>query len=171
KRGLSEMVLGREITLEKDQTAADHYDRLLRYVFLYEENPESDATFVNERLARNGLALSEYVKPNRRYLSQLQAAEREAEAGKAGLWAKCDPAAGRAAPEREEASDPESDECVIKGNIDKGYEKNYFLPGCPDYQRVKVDLRKGERWFCTEKDAADAGWQKSPSCGNLRQAA
>jgi micrococcal nuclease len=169
KQRLSEMVLGREITLEKDQTATDNYDRLLRYAFLYEENPETDSVFVNERLVRQGFALSDYVKPNRRYLQQIQAAEREAEQEKTGMWAKCDPRAGQARPEREEASDPYSEECVIKGNIGKDYSKDYFLPGCPNYKRVKVDPRKGEQWFCSEEEAAAAGWQKSPSCNNVWQ--
>jgi endonuclease YncB( thermonuclease family) len=169
KQGLQEMVLGRQVILEKDQTAKDNYDRLLRYVFIYEDNPETDQAFLNRELVRAGLALSQYVKPNRRYLQQLQAAEREAETQKLGLWSACDPSANRAEPQREEASDPYSEECVIKGNINKRYEKDYFLPGCPNYKRVKVDPRKGEQWFCTEEEAAQAGWQRSASCENLRQ--
>ena len=43
-------------------------------------------------------------------------------------------------------SAPPSPECTIKGNIsEKGYGKLYFLEGYPNYLKVKVDTRKGER--------------------------
>jgi len=71
--------------------------------------------------------------------------------------------------EREQDSDPFSDECVIKGNIGKSYTKDYFLPGCPNGKRVKIDLRKGEEWFCAEEEVQEAGWQRSVSCNNVRQ--
>ena len=167
KEKLSELILGREVVLEKDQTAKDGFDRLLRYVFVYEENPEADNLFVNKTMAREGFAESQYVKPSKRYLSQIQAAEREAEEEKKGMWDKCDMKSSTATPEREEASESFSEECVIKGNISKNYTKDYFLPGCPNYKRVKVDPRKGEQWFCAEEEAEEAGWQKSASCDNI----
>ena len=169
KSALSKLVLGQEIVLEKDQTATDSFDRLLRYVFLHEENPEMNSVFVNKELVREGFAQSNYVKPNRRYLSGLQAAQREAEEEGVGIWGSCDVGSTTASPDREQASEPYSDECVIKGNISKDYTKNYFLPGCPNYKRVKVDTRKGEKWFCTEKEAKDDGWQRSPVCNNVWQ--
>ena len=73
KEELARLVLGQEILLEKDQTAADGYDRLLRYVVVRSEHPEVDDVFVQRELVRTGYAASSYVKPNRRYLSQLQA--------------------------------------------------------------------------------------------------
>ncbi|MCR4325638.1 MAG: thermonuclease family protein [Patescibacteria group bacterium] len=171
KKWLSALVLGKEILLEKDQTPKDGFDRLLRYVVVRNENPDVDDVFVNSELVRGGFAESMYTKPNRRYLSQLQADEREAQSEEAGMWGKCDMKSVTAEPEREQASDPFSKECVIKGNIDKSYSKNYFLPGCPNYKRVIVDTRKGEKWFCTEKEAQEDGWQKSPACNNIWQTA
>ena len=169
KKELTGLVLGQEILLEKDQTASDNYDRLLRYVVLRSENPEIDDVFVNKELVRGGYAESVYVKPNRRYLSQLQATQSEAEEEELGMWGACDYEKASASAEREQASDPFSDECVIKGNINKRYEKDYFFPGCPNYKRVKIDPRKGEQWFCTEKAAMAAGWQKSAACNNIWQ--
>ena len=166
---LSELVLGREVLLEKDQTASDNYGRLLRYVILRNENPKADDVFVNKELVRGGFAKSAYVKPNRRYLSQLQASQREAEKDGAGMWGECAMEATSANLEREQASDTFNKECVIKGNINKRYEKDYFLPGCPNYKRVKIDERKGEKWFCTESDAKADGWQKSAACNNIWQ--
>jgi micrococcal nuclease len=167
KKELMRLVMGKEIVLEKDQTATDTYDRLLRYVVLHNENPEVDDVFVNRELVRGGYAESVYVKPNRRYLSQLQGAEGEAKEEGSGLWGACEKSEKAVNLEVEQDSDPYSDECDIKGNISKTYTKDYFVPGCPNYKRVKVDPRKGEKWFCTEEEAQADGWQMSESCGNL----
>lgn len=171
KKELNKLIAGKKIILEKDQTAADNFGRLLRYVFVYNEAPDRDNIFVNEKLLRGGFVMSMYVKPNKRYLALLQAAEREAQKEKAGLWGKCDYESAQAGreSEREQASEPFDEKCVIKGNINKRYEKDYFLPGCPNYKRVIIDPRKGERWFCTEKEAKEAGWQMSAACGNIHQ--
>ncbi len=169
KKELARLVLGQEILLEKDQTATDNYDRLLRYVVLRNENPEVDDVFVNKELVRSGHAESKYVKPNRRYLSQLQGAENEAKENEEGMWGACEMKEKAVNTELEQDSDPISDECVIKGNIGKSYTKDYFLPGCPNYKRVKIDPRKGEKWFCTEEEAQAEGWQRSASCSNVWQ--
>ncbi|WP_310428025.1 hypothetical protein [Chamaesiphon sp. VAR_48_metabat_135_sub] len=53
--------------------------------------------------------------------------------------------------------------CNIKGNISWSNEnKLYHLPGMKDYQITKIDLDKGERWFCTESEAIASGWKKAP---------
>jgi micrococcal nuclease len=168
RKYLSKIVLGRKVFLEKDQKATDQYGRLLRYVILRNENPEMDDVFVNSLIVKKGLAFSEYVKPNRRYLALLQAGEREAKANKIGMWGVCE-FEDKKKQSGEMASEPENEDCVIKGNISKQYTKDYFLPGCPNYKRVKVDLRKGEKWFCTEEEAKEAGWRISGGCGNLRK--
>lgn len=50
------------------------------------------------------------------------------------------------------------DGCPIKGNIsDNGH--IYHAPWSPWYGRTKVSGKQGERWFCTEKEAVDAGWR------------
>ena len=51
--------------------------------------------------------------------------------------------------------------CLIKGNIAKSGEPIYHVPGGQYYERTKIDPSKGERWFCSEKDAKDAGWRRS----------
>lgn len=52
--------------------------------------------------------------------------------------------------------------CDIKGNIsiDTG-ERIYHLPGQKYYRQTRISLRHGERWFCSEADAREAGWRKS----------
>jgi len=54
------------------------------------------------------------------------------------------------------------DGCPIKGRIVRGG-KIYVLPWSPDYRRVRIRSRRGERWFCSEKDAIAAGWHRAPT--------
>lgn len=56
-----------------------------------------------------------------------------------------------------------SKKCNIKGNISG--DKIYHLPGCASYDKTTIDESKGERWFCSEKEAIDAGWRKAKNCG------
>jgi hypothetical protein len=56
--------------------------------------------------------------------------------------------------------------CIIKGNIsaDKKKEKIYHMPGCPNYNQTVITASAGERMFCTEAEAKNAGWRKSLNC-------
>ncbi len=72
------------------------------------------------------------------------------------------PAALAAAPAGAPSQECEfslSAEPVIKGNIGDGGEKIYHVPGGPYYSRTAIDESKGERWFCTVAEAAEAGWR------------
>ena len=51
--------------------------------------------------------------------------------------------------------------CKIKGNIGRGKKLIYHLPNGKYYALTKIDEMKGERWFCSEKEATEAGWRKS----------
>ena len=51
------------------------------------------------------------------------------------------------------------DGCPIKGNVNRKGERIYHLPGSRDYGKVVLSPAKGERWFCTEAEAAKAGWR------------
>lgn len=52
-------------------------------------------------------------------------------------------------------------DCRIKGNISRGGERIYHLPGQRDYARTIIDTVAGERWFCTEAEARTAGWRRA----------
>jgi len=50
------------------------------------------------------------------------------------------------------------DGCPIKGNIsDNG--NIYHAPWSPWYAKTKVSVDRGEHWFCSEREAIDAGWR------------
>jgi hypothetical protein len=51
------------------------------------------------------------------------------------------------------------DGCTIKGNISRSGQKIYHQPDDRDYGSTRIDTRKGERWFCSEREALDNGWK------------
>lgn len=55
----------------------------------------------------------------------------------------------------------DSGNCKIKGNVNRKGEKIYHLPGGRWYEKTKIDEGDGERWFCTEEEAEQAGWRKA----------
>src|SRR5690606_2590093 len=52
--------------------------------------------------------------------------------------------------------------CDIKGNvsIDTG-ERIYHVPGQYYYPQTKIRAEYGERYFCSEAEARNAGWRRS----------
>jgi hypothetical protein len=57
-----------------------------------------------------------------------------------------------------------STSCTIKGNISATKEKIFHVIGCPNYGQTVIDTTKGERMFCSEQEAKDAGWRKALNC-------
>jgi hypothetical protein len=52
--------------------------------------------------------------------------------------------------------------CNVKGNISyNGGQKIYHVPSQKYYWETKIDWLKGERWFCSETAARQAGWRRS----------
>lgn len=54
--------------------------------------------------------------------------------------------------------------CIIKANITENNAPTYHLPNCKAYNLTKVQLHHGDRWFCTEKEAREAGFRKAKTC-------
>lgn len=148
-----ELVEGKTVRLEKDITDRDKYSRLLRYVWV-------DDLFVNLELVKQGFANSYSYPPDIKYQKEFLAAESEAREAGHGLWAAC-PVVATPTIKVQEA--PQSG-CDIKGNISTSGEKIYHLSGCGSYVKTKIDEERGERWFCSEKDAQEAGWRKALNC-------
>ena len=48
--------------------------------------------------------------------------------------------------------------CIIKGNVNQKGGKIYHMPGTYFYSQTRM-RNPGVQWFCTEKDAVEAGWQ------------
>jgi cold shock CspA family protein len=54
--------------------------------------------------------------------------------------------------------------CNVKGNISVTSDRKlYHLPGMEDYATTIIDTSRGEKWFCSEAEAINNGWQKAPN--------
>jgi endonuclease YncB( thermonuclease family) len=95
-----------------------------------------------------------------------QSAERTARSRRAGVWqgSVAPPWEWRAgqkdvgSPKRATAEPPNL-ACRIKGNIGASGQRIAHSPGQRDYEAVRIDITRGERWFCTLAEARVAGWR------------
>jgi micrococcal nuclease len=160
-----ELVEGRQVELEKDVSNIDEFGRLLRYVWL-------DHQMVNALLVRDGYAKAETDFPESKHRSAFLQLQAEARATGRGVWG---PECSNATPVGTTTQTPPPGEgseiCdfsgttqpVIKGNISSSDAKIYHVPGQDSYDETGITESRGERWFCTEQEAVDAGWRKSKS--------
>ena len=56
------------------------------------------------------------------------------------------------------SNDESKRECPIKGAIHASGARVYYPPQSRVYKRIDIDPEKGERWFCSEEEAREAGW-------------
>ena len=136
------------IKADSSQGNRDKYNRLLRHVY----TPGGTSTAV--KMIEGGYA-REYTY-NRRYAGQAAhlRVQSSARSAKRGLWGSC-----AVTPKPKPPTTTSS--CTIKGNISSSGERIYHVPGGRSYNVTKIDTSKGERWFCTEKQAVNAGWRKA----------
>lgn len=130
----------------------DRYGRLVAVCF----NGQED---LNGWLVSQGLAVA-----YRRYSHDYVGQENGAKASSAGLWSgefvmPWDWRHGKRLAS--EKTSPSPSGCVIKGNISNKGTRIYHVPGGRWYDRTKIDEAKGERVFCSEAEAAAAGWRRS----------
>lgn len=166
---LQSMVQSQRVHLLADPTQADRdrYDRLLRHVV------QEGGGHVALEMVAGGYAEEEQFAAPYQYQSDLVSAEQAARAEGLGLWGACLVAAAPVAPAPVVPAPvvpvpappspvaPAPTECVIKGNIASDGEKIFHVPGQQYYDVTKISEHKGERWFCTEQEARDAGWRKA----------
>lgn len=146
-----QLVEGKWVRLEKDISDQDKYGRWLRYVYLGDE-------MVNLLLVSGGYAEVSTFPLDVKFAEDFLAAQTRARNEGGGLWSACGP---------QVLSQPANDLCLIKGNISLGGEKIFHAPGCDYYNQTVISLDKGERWFCTEAEALDAGWRQAQNCPSL----
>lgn len=186
RAALSQRLSGQEITL--DVVTQDRYERLVAVVYLGDENVNAwlvkqghawayrqyldDADYCDwegsARSSKHGLwalpgnqrhAPWEWRSAKRSQTSSYTDYSRE-------TVANCIAALDRPAsdtrsvpiiPAKPPAAVPSSS-CLIKGNISENGHI-YHVPGSRSYNATKIDESKGERWFCTEDEAREAGWR------------
>jgi endonuclease YncB( thermonuclease family) len=113
---------------------------------------------LNAWMVRQGWAIA-YRQYSQDYVDDESAAQAE----KAGIWAGrfIEPANWRRGERLEPANQTTVDGCQIKGNISRNGERIYHVPGGRWYEQTRIDESRGERWFCSEKEAQAAGWRRS----------
>lgn len=146
---------GQKVRLEYDPTQGelDKYGRMLRHAFL-EDGANFGLLMIKEGYAHEYT----YAVPYK-YQEEYIAAQNYARENLLGLWGDvCQDAVASAAEE----FGPNG--CFIKGNINTEGEKIYHVPGCEYYAKTVINENAGERWFCAEQEALDAGWRKALNC-------
>jgi len=144
---LAEYLRGQNVTCAV--TGKDRYQRFLAICTL-------GKTDLNARMVSDGLALA-----YRRYSKSYAVQERQAKERQKGVWQGkfTAPWDWRSGQRKAELSEVAASGCVIKGNINSKGARIYHTPSSVWYSRTKVTLEKGERWFCSKKEALAAGWR------------
>lgn len=131
----------------------DRYNRLVGKVWLGSRD-------INREMVAEGHAWA-----YRQYLRDESLLDLEANARERllGLWGGVDPLQPwrwrrqqRGGEVRQSAQD-----CRIKGNISSSGQRIYHLPGQEHYAKTRISTARGERWFCSELAAREAGWRKA----------
>lgn len=87
-------------------------------------------------------------------------AEQQARTSKTGVFQATTATASEFREQRlKRAQTKVGKDCVIKGNVDLFGRRIYHTPWSQWYALTKVTAGKGDRWFCSEKEAVSAGWQ------------
>ena len=121
---------------------------------------KTDGVDVNDTMVRQGFAWA-----FRKFSNDYVDAENQARSKQIGVWqAPTQTAEEFRAAKWEVAKQVSPTGCPIKGNISKNG-RIYHPPWSPWYNRTKISLNKGERWFCSEAEALQAGW-RAPYWGN-----
>lgn len=146
KEYLESELVGKRVTLE---VLKRENGRQLAYVYLNGE-------MVNAMILKSGWF--DYTGAEKKYGDLLKPNYYEAKEAKRGIFG----------PKCTQMENPDNPKCLIKGNIGQSSNnsggKIYHFPGCWRYDDVIVEKDRGEEWFCSEKEAEQAGYVKSKNC-------
>ena len=160
---LQELLLNREVLLEGGKK--DKYGRLLGKIRVQPPDCRRCGRTLDANLEMLTVGLAWWYRYYAREQSaedrsRYEFAEREARARRAGLWQQDNPTPPWDWPRGERTRATPPDGCRIKGNISQNG-RIYHLPGQKYYSRTKITPSKGERWFCSEAEAREAGWRRA----------
>ncbi len=123
----------------------DPYQRLVSEIY----NPNGS---VSELMLSSGNAMYSSKQGTNDKLKKLS---NQAKENKLGIYSsKCT-----------QAVNPDNPKCDIKGNINiENGTKLFRSDNCGQYNLTAIELYKGDQWFCSEKEALNAGFTKSQDC-------
>ena len=115
-----------------------------------------DGNSINRIMVKQGWALA-YRKFSSAYIDT----EMEARQAQRGIWASrfVKPWDWRRGMRAANDARTQRHSCRIKGNIGRSG-RIYHMPGGSNYSQIKINIRKGEKWFCSESEAVAAGWRR-----------
>lgn len=144
---LDELAGGRNVACEV--LDSDAYGRLIAVC-------DQDGRDLAGHMVQDGLAWA-YIEYSDDYVDQ----EKTARNAGIGVWQTkgAEPPWEYRADRWGRAVAASPDGCPIKGNISSGDERIYHTPWSRWYSRTKINTAKGERWFCDEAEAIEAGWR------------
>lgn len=138
-----------------DQSDTDRHGRAIAICF-------RDGVDLNAWMVREGHAVAW-----RKYSTDYLGEEALARAEGRGIWAGTFAmpwdwrVARRASDAASGAQTPPPPGCEIKGNINSASVRIYHVPGQQHYERTRINTARGERWFCSEGAARQAGWRRA----------
>lgn len=143
KNLLTDLVKDKRVTIKEQ--IIDTWGRPMALVYHGE-------TLVNAEMLKKGWV--RYHHDQGSVAKELKEIADKAKSEEIGIYGKC--------MQKENLENPN---CNIKGNIDKNSDNRlYYLPGCAQYNFTIVEKDLGEDWFCTEKEAQNAGFTKAKTC-------
>lgn len=144
-KGLLEKLVNNKIIIFKEKIL-DQQGRAMALVYV-------DNLLINEEMLKSGLA--RYHHDQSTAAKELKAVADKAKADGLGIFG----------PKCYQTKNLDNPKCVIKGNTDKNSNlRNYYFPGCPQYEFTIVEKDLGESWFCSEKEAQTAGFTRAKNC-------
>jgi len=144
KEELEKLVSNKKVVIEEQ--ILDQWGRPMALVYV-------DKKLVNEEMLKSGWVRFHSDSTSQR--EALKTAGNQAKKELLGVWSsKC-----------QQTKNPENSKCIIKGNLDQNSgRKIYYFPGCSQYEFTIIEKDIGEDWFCTEKEAQEAGFVRAKSC-------
>lgn len=140
------IVTGRDV--QCDDMALDDYGRMLAVCY-------ADGVDIGAAMIEAGMAWS-----FRRYGNAYDDLEDSVSPSGIGIWqAETETPWDYRAKLWDAGDDAAPEGCPIKGNINRDGERIYHAPWSPWYSRTKISVNQGERWFCDEGEAIEAGWR------------
>lgn len=129
------------------ETSRDYYGRRMGLVYI-------GTKLVNIEIIKQGWARPDYTKNS--HNEKMKIAYKDAKENKRGIHSElC----------KHIAPTPPSPNCTIKGNIDLAtWSHLYHLTTCRHYNQIVLDEDIGEQFFCSEKEAQNAGFTLAPDC-------
>ena len=142
KERLEELILGKSISLTQQEQGK--FLRTIAYVW------QGDL-LIDQALVEEGLAQAQEIN-NPDFGAPIASAQDRAKSAERGVWsAKC--------------QQPADKNCTIKGNFRQDKDtKIYHTLDCYNYEKITVNEKEKDQWFCSENEAKLAGFTKSRDC-------